>query len=407
MASIRLEWQNLPLSLFLSKTICVNYGLKQVSASEELMMPTTKSMSALETFLKGEKREYSAISEEILRQWINLEITDVKKLAGGFSGAAVWRLKFKISYPGCGVPSTLPVVIKTDSKHAFWNENNKFNQIPAAIKNYFVQYQGNPIGITLEGKALNCMIMEFLGEYDTLHNIIRDSSLASVYNRIIDGGFDISKLMYKTILKEKSSGITHFLYFGRIQKHLAEVASQGLFLREINAIRLKLSEISKFIAELEPAKTTMMHGDFHARNIMAKVSYPEKELVGIKFIDIDELDFEGDYIYDLGELMGDVSFFGHIYDLRPSFNISCEKVHELSLKAPFSLISDKIKRTVEEISKVVEPTTDQNCINARLLLSESRYFAYLVPLQQNEWQSKLLLDEILSVMSECLNLLKE
>ena len=79
--------------------------------------------------------------------------------------------------------------------------------------------------------------------------------------------------------------------------------------RKYPSIEHYLRKVERRKAKLRIPYLMLVHGDCHSRNIMLNESFTE-----LRFIDLDHLDDDGDYISDLARLLEDISVFGFLID---------------------------------------------------------------------------------------------
>jgi hypothetical protein len=134
-----------------------------------------------------------------------------------------------------------------------------------------------------------------------------------------------------------------------------------------------LGNILGNLAELAPPFYTITHGDCHARNILLR-----KRDLDLKIIDIDNLEDQGDYIYDYGTLLADLETFNLILQSRePCFklsivegSVSYEIQNNCNADIAISVISERLEEIADE-------TGDKNW-KKRLKLAKARYLFSMV-----------------------------
>ena len=68
---------------------------------------------------------------------------------------------------------------------------------------------------------------------------------------------------------------------------------------------------------LQPYALGLAHGDFHARNIMVNTKGDE-----VKLIDLDKLDWSGDYLADMGNLLTDICIYRRVSEPESDYGLA-------------------------------------------------------------------------------------
>ena len=324
-----------------------------------------------------------------IKKWIGVTVNpDFFAYTGGLSGAGVYNVPLKLSFPGLSRdPIDLTVVIKLDSKHAFDQDQEnygKLEQLPN-IQKYFAAFASSPEQINEEF----FMVMEFLEGYNSLHNILYSITEKLAYERCITVFDAIHEVHVGDEGEKGNTGVKILcsLYFGEIEKSVRKIANKSETLRKMvlepqpyidsdrNAYRkVTLQECLEKLwnrrEDLEPTIKTRMHGDCHGRNIM----FNQDGNPRIKFIDIDKFVFEGDYIYDFGELIADLEVVGF---LKEQIHFSLPpNPFEYELKLP-TTVANAVKVIWEQVEQRAKK--DKSEWKSRLYLAKARYLLSLVP----------------------------
>jgi hypothetical protein len=82
-----------------------------------------------------------------------------------------------------------------------------------------------------------------------------------------------------------------------------------------------LATVIRHAHALQPAALGLVHGDYHARNIML-----DRQGGSLKLIDLDKLSWSGDYIADLGNLLVDLVIYRRVVEPDREFGLPPERV---------------------------------------------------------------------------------
>jgi hypothetical protein len=323
-----------------------------------------------------------------IREWIGISIkTNYSPIAGGFSGAGVYFVPFRLSFPGLSqLPLELDVVIKLDSKHGFALDKQNYDNIAKIpnLQKYFAAFSSLPRQI---GEDF-FMVMEFLGGYRRLQDLLYSETKEMAVehcNAVLEAMREI-QINEGGKVEKGPSRILSSMYFGDIEKNLNKIAEEnsalaGLFSksqllpdqqsnphRKMSLLEC-LSCLWKKHENLEPKFCTRMHGDCHSRNIMFNSSGSPR----VKFIDIDQFSFKGDYIYDFGELISDLEVVSYLQN-QICFSLPSNQF-EYQLELP-----EAVTAAIETIWKEVENELQQDDPHwkSRLYLAKARYLFSVV-----------------------------
>ncbi len=78
-----------------------------------------------------------------------------------------------------------------------------------------------------------------------------------------------------------------------------------------------LAIVNRHATMLQPYALGLAHGDFHARNIMVNPKGDE-----VKLIDLDKLDWSGDYLADLGNLLTDICIYRRVSEPESDYGLA-------------------------------------------------------------------------------------
>jgi len=331
--------------------------------------------------------------EDAVRRWIEVKIRKQVPLQGGVSGASVYFVDTEVEFPGLQnmhKATHLRFVIKYSSGQSFEEEKGKFDDLPDELAKWFVNF-ATP-GIPVNGDFF--MIMPYLRKHKTLAHIVRRGNSAQIeghMQKVCEVLKDIHffKDEYRDPVdkQEPDLGKLLGLYLGEIQNSLEknyrvvedfpEIESKSF---KVNKVKLYhpfryLEKLLEFPRRISPCFSMWTHGDCHSRNVM--IRHRDSDL---RFIDIDRLRYDGDYIYDLGTLIADIEVYDSILQSRrPSFEVRRVSKNTFSYvfpEAPNGGLATKV--LIDHIEKFSEQIGDKDW-ELRLSLSKARYLLSMVP----------------------------
>lgn len=287
-------------------------------------VPLLRQLTEIKTDL-NEPYEIRSI-KRALRSWIQIDLLEqVEPLRLGFSDANVVRVRPYIWSP-LTAPDEEPeslvrhsLIIKYGPAELIESERRHYENVPAAIRDYFVRIPESSYTDSETGLAF--VIMQDLRDYKTLYEsqeaICRNINqvgdmLGNFLERMHDGGSSQSRLVPRSLMREiyLSRMIEHidrvfdFIWEHRLFEDRAAVSDiQHALFEAIGRIVLRQRDFERFPA-------AYMHGDLHMRNIMIRGvenlrSMRGQEMV-FKLIDLEFLRSDGDAAFDAGELLMDI-----------------------------------------------------------------------------------------------------
>jgi tetratricopeptide (TPR) repeat protein len=139
--------------------------------------------------------------------------------------------------------------------------------------------------------------------------------------KILESLYRFLKLIYSESKKidDKQSYIIQQIYKGEILKSLSAIILALKDIKDIKNFEVHITPVVNSLMKLVSQDQfinsnflTLMHGDLNLRNIM--IGLEEDDSVNLKLIDIDKLTLDGDYAYDVGELIVDLDIqVGKVY----------------------------------------------------------------------------------------------
>lgn len=331
--------------------------------------------------------------EDAIRNWVEVKIGKQMPLQGGVSGASVYRIDAEIEFPGLQSelqPKLLQFVIKYSTKQGFQQEEKLFENSPDELKRWFVNFAAPKIPV--DGNFF--MIMPYLRDHETLAFIVyhkgraeTEESMKKVWEALQSIHFYKEKDRDPYEKKPADLGKLFRMYLGDMQKSLQKITRIAEILPNINSqpftanherihppsfYNEKILQIAK---EVSPSFSNWTHGDCHARNILIK-----QENMDLKFIDIDKMQRDGDYIYDLGSLIADIDIYNSaLQSRRPNFELKKKSKRSFLYVLPTNPnAAEASKLLLDKIRNLANKIGDKGW-RKRLYLAEARYLLSMVP----------------------------
>jgi hypothetical protein len=323
--------------------------------------------SQIASYLLEHERKRNAQSSQLntelarmVRTRMELEITKVDPLTGGYSDDDVYAVEFSYNFPlsdGRGSPivayqAPAPrLIVKRSSRDSFIRASQNYSRLPAETRSLFVRQPAEEQIYRSQETGHHFLIMEDLTDLLTLHRLLRrwDYGQVSVANerllgvaveRICGASFAMLESASQSRHEFHTMQISR-LYLSQIEEALMRATRServpwlknlvrgGCRVNEQHYQPLDhyLNALLKQRQRFQPRMLGLTHGDFHARNIMLSKDGEE-----IKLIDLDKLSWSGDSIADLGTLVENVVIYrrlerGRQDDMNADYSLSAEDIH--------------------------------------------------------------------------------
>jgi hypothetical protein len=399
------------------------------SLNTRISFDTLYDSDAIEDALKKAINDYyekGQLDEEtvksILRHWVTIDVKAIDQLTGGISGAGVYRLQTEIRIPTFSENAaklTLPsIIVKTNTMEAFRAEFENYQKLPSNLRDRFARMEKSlepPIVNEAPGKreVIYYMIMEDLLDYRPLHDIICKEKHDEAYlSKLVNDIWKSLRIFhnYKEDVQEVHRSIS--LYIGAIQDALIRAIGthndlSHLVSSDVTVGGMKLCPINDYWPKLltltdrfEPPFATYVHGDLHSKNILIR-DLIEGEKIGfdVKLIDIDKMRDDGDYLYDLGELISYIEVIGPVISGNFTFQPKAEG-NSIEYQIPSNRTADFVKE--EFLRKMKELDEKDKYCNQRLSLAQTKAIFSFIPYVKNTLQAKILYCEGVRKMEQSL-----
>jgi hypothetical protein len=323
--------------------------------------------SQIASWLLEHERQRNAQSSQLttelarmVRARMELEITKVDPLTGGYSEDDVYAVEFRYAFPlhdgrSASVAAYQPpaprLIVKRSSRDSFMRASQNYTRLPAETRALFVRQPAEEQIYRSQETGHHFLIMEDLTELSTFHRLLRrwdygqvsaanERLLSAAVERICGASFAMLESASQSRHEFHTMQVSR-LYLAQIEEALMRATRSERVPWLKNLVRggcrvneqqyqpldHYLNALLKQRQRFQPRMLGLTHGDFHARNIMLSRDCEE-----IKLIDLDKLSWSGDYIADLGTLMEYVVIYRRLEhrrqeDMNADYSLSAEDVH--------------------------------------------------------------------------------
>ncbi len=307
----------------------------------------------------------------IIKRQFDVDISDVVPLTGGITRADVFRVHFSLKLASIGEggairvdtyhPSHGSLVIKTGSADSLRRSIWRYRSLPDAVKPFFATHSEDLQVLQATPSAPSYLVMEDVGYMDTFRDIfagIDQGSLSRSQEKDLERACDTICAGLFAVYDQTRRGRSDFcgaqlsrLYISDLEKNLIRMCRpdkfphlkpwlRGFWLgqKKYPSIEFYLGKLESHEARLKVPHLMLVHGDCHSRNIML-----DGQLRRLKLIDLDNLDYDGDYIRDLALLIEDVSAFRFLFDEGYRFHLTTDQICFLSGSSDPRVIENKIQ----------------------------------------------------------------
>jgi len=280
----------------------------------------------------------------IIKKWFNIDLKAIKQLTGGYSDSKIYKIKPVLQIPIVEQEYNLPSIIcKISSRDNFRKELDSFKTIPENLKHFFSKLSENTILYEYGDQSKISLLIEDLLDYETMKEVFdrcltkgekENSTLKSHLNYLCAN----LEFIYTNSLKETSIDLIP-IYYADIMKSVTSLTKLSFpqKTQKLPVIIDIITSIYRKLSEGSLSFKTFMHGDLNLRNIMVLETKGDYRY---KFIDYDNLTLDGDYTYDIGELLVDIQAYSDEYDF---ISLIENKFSDLSKKFVDNSYEERLK----------------------------------------------------------------
>jgi phosphotransferase family enzyme len=309
---------------------------------------------AAHLLLEAEHRRASAQNTldvdltSVIRERMLVRLGAIAEISGGFTNDRIFRVPFSYWFPVPGfdgerylpngaLPNT-SIIIKRSTSDAFYTATSNYSQLPPRLRAYFVRQPAESQVYKSSLSSAYYLPMEDLADMATLYDVFNEIDQRAVstgHLRLLQTLSEHVCQVSFALFSESAEGQMTFpgtqlarLYLSRIEKSLMRGMIRVPWLKNLlqgfhvatqryKGLDYYLAVINRHATMLQPRALGLAHGDFHARNIMVNTDGDE-----VKLIDLDKLDWSGDYLADLGNLLTDVCIYRRVSEPDSDYGLA-------------------------------------------------------------------------------------
>jgi hypothetical protein len=379
--------------------------------------------------------------QKLIKTRFEVDIAGVHPLTGGISQATVFRVFYSLKLRSIGEGGDLrtetihtspgSLVIKRDSLESLQKSIRRYHSLPGGLRQNFAKHDGMPLLFQSDPAAVSYLILEDLTHMRTFRDVLdkldqrslsraQKEDLQKACNTVCEG---LLRLQYPT-----RRGTSEFfgsqlsrLYIAEIEKNLIRMCRADRFpnlkpwlrgfrigTRRYLSIEHYLRRIENHQARLKVPFLSLVHGDCHSRNIML-----DTPLEHVKLIDLDNVDYDGDYIKDFALLIEDVCVFRFLFDEAYRFFLDRDKIRFVTISNERGVVENKIEyppfsseavrlfqqHMLGRLDKHAQ-TIDDRCWRERLWLALASSLIYLVAKQTDKLYATVLFTQAIHLLDE-------
>jgi hypothetical protein len=290
--------------------------------------------------------------QTVIRERITIELGNIRSLSGGFTDDQILHVPFTYWFPTEGhdgerrtAPPSAPeasLIIKRSTSNAFHTATANYGRLPTELHPLFLRQPARSEVYKSAHSPAYYLPMEDLTNLVTFRDFLDDLDqramapqqiqlLRAATEGIAEASFALFRETRAVHTGFPSTQIAR-LYLSRIESSLVRAISRIPWLKtaldgysvsgqRFRGLEYYLGVVTRQAHALQPASLGLVHGDFHARNIML-----DRAATHIKLIDLDKLSWTGDYAADLGNLLVDVTIYRRLVEPGRGFGLPPEQI---------------------------------------------------------------------------------
>lgn len=344
--------------------------------------------------------------KEVIRERVQVEVERVDPLSGGYTEAQVYRVPFRYWYPmsrdttRAVKPENAPsgsVIVKRSTRDAFLTATENYRQLPERLRGYFARQPDEGQVYKSGDSSTYYLAMEDLADFLPLGAHLEEFDrrhLSNEHLRLLDAAAsaicDVSfNLYHETVSTRASAPGTQIarLYLAPVEAKLLRAVQSVPWLKSalqdftVGGQRYReldhyLGIVARHAQSLQPRTLGMVHGDFHAGNILLDAGCRR-----VKLIDLDKLTRTGDYVADLGNLLADVCVYRRVAHPEADYGLAASAIQFVSERGEVGTAENTVRYPA-----LGRPAT---VAFQRRILEETAAFAARDDVRDASWRPRL------------------
>ncbi|HEX8036299.1 MAG TPA: phosphotransferase, partial [Ktedonobacterales bacterium] len=281
--------------------------------------------------------------QHVIRDRMLIQLGEIEELSGGFTEDRVFRVPFTYSLPLPDQPSRarpravsqplISLIVKQSTSSALHTAMKNYNRLSPELQQFFARQPTEAEIYKARDSLTYYLPMEDLYGMRTLYDHLNEWDqpvMEEMHRDLLHTAVERVARVSFTLFETTRGKRIHFpgtqhsrlllshLYRSRIESKLARGVDHIPWLKKqldgfsgpyqrFRSLDHYLNIIAAHAPMMEPAYLGLVHGDFHARNIMLDDSCGQAKL-----IDLDKLSWSGDYLADLGDLIADTCVYRRV-----------------------------------------------------------------------------------------------
>jgi hypothetical protein len=289
--------------------------------------------------------------EAVIRDRIQIGLSGIRSLSGGFTEDQVLHVQFRYWFPNGAhqsdraLPPTAPeasLILKRSTSSAFHTATTNYGRLPTDLHQYFIRQPSNAEIYKSQHSTAYYLPMEDLTNLVTFRDFFDEldqRAMSPQQVHLLDQATEHIAAASFTLFRQTQAVHAGFagpqiarLYLSRIENALVRAISRIPWLKtaldgylvagqRYRAMESYLGLVTRHAHALQPGALGLVHGDFHARNIML-----DRQATQVKLIDLDKLSWTGDYLTDLSNLLVDVAIYRRLVEPDRGFGLTAESI---------------------------------------------------------------------------------
>ncbi|TAH53485.1 MAG: hypothetical protein EYC68_03020 [Chloroflexota bacterium] len=331
------------------------YGSTFSSLLIESLWERGRQARETEHLLKVERRNNEL--KKLVHSRFHIQLGKPEVLSGGRAGNTVYRVQFgfitdatdangtRMSFP----ENSLRVIIKEGDLPSLLHAREAYAKLPDDVKKFFAEHTSKPESISGDPHEPWYLIMQDLARFRTLSHELDRLDLPTPTMRQKEDIVRLTRVVARGLntihrvnqpLKDSAHTIDNF-YLVPLQRQLGLLsradgfpALKTLVFRKFKVNSYEYRPLSAYLARLRthqdilrPKFIGLAHCDCHTRNLMIALngSGTQNEDT-MKFIDLEHLSYDQDYLVDYGLLLEDVAFYRYMPDRETRGAIGMDQI---------------------------------------------------------------------------------